>query len=120
MVTNEKSVAQVKTQQQKQGGVVPSKIPHGNSVLIETENYMFNLTKQNDHWFLESAHPMARTLKQIVGIKSTDVKTGITMNDWIGKGMSLTLSSPYGTSLITRQVQSAVVSGKGFEVNVWD
>ena len=120
MATDEKSMAEIRTQQEKQGGVIPSKLAHGQSVLVETENYMFNLTKQDGHWFLESAHPMAQTIKQVVGITSYDKKSGFIMDDWIGKDMMLTLISPYGTALITRHVQSAVVSGEGFEVNVWD
>lgn len=118
MATEEKSLVEVR--QRRQGGVIPSQMAVGSYILIETEDFIYRITRESGHWFLESGHPLVRTNNMLVGIKSTDTHSGLTMFDWVGKGMILTLDTPYGVSIITKEVESAVIGGDNYEVDVWE
>ena len=124
MVENQKSVVKVKEafreQQEKQGGVIPSRMKVGDFVLVETDNFMYKLTKESRHWFVESGHPLVRTNNMVIGFLCADPFTLCKMDDWIGKGMVLTMETPYGLAITTKPVVSAIVGGKNYEVSVWD
>lgn len=110
----------VRAAQLEAGGVRPSHLKNGESVIVETDNYMYRISKEDGRWFVESGHPMIKSNNLVVGIKSIDPTTGCGIDDWIGKGMALSLTTPYGVGIITKVVMSAIVCGNGYEVSVWD
>lgn len=118
MVRNQKDLFRIG--QEKQGGIVPSQLKADQSVLVETCQYVYKITKEGQHWFVDSGHDLVRHNSQIVNISSTDPVTSCYMPDWIGKGMLLELTTPYGLTIITKEVESALIQGKNFEMNLWD
>jgi len=111
MVENEKGMA---------AGVIPSKMAVGDSVLVETDDYMFNIIRESENWFVESGSKLVRNNNMVVGIASIPEGSHLIRHDLIAKNERMQLTTPYGTAIITKPVISAIFKGNGYEVSVWD
>lgn len=116
--------------QDKQGGVIPSKLGHGSVIIVETAEYMYEFTI--DHLSMPTTRYVVNTASkfcrqsgtQVMGIDATNRKLKLDIPDWIGKDMLMQLNYPSGTTVLTNAVTGVTILGKDkkgdeFQYDLW-
>ncbi len=103
--------------QKAHGGIVPSKLKHGEEVLVETNNfvYRFKVTDtldDNRRFLLDTGAPSCRGNDVCVNIRSHSSKLKYEIPDWVGKDMRLILKFTNGNSILIGEVRGASIIGK--------
>lgn len=103
------------------GGVVPTQLKENVAVYIGTVDYAYKVVRDGERFLIDSANPLLKqTERTIIRIDSVDRKTSCSLEDWIGKDMVLTLTTPYGYSIMTREVESVSIEGEGYKLELWN
>lgn len=119
-----------KNLQEKQGGVVPSKLGHGTIVIVETAEYMYEfivdcISMPTTRYMINTASNFCRSSgNQVISIDSTNRKLKLDIPDWIGKDMLMKLIYPSGTIVLTNVVTGVLIIGtdklgKEFQFDLW-
>lgn len=111
-------------QQRELGGIIPSKLKLSESVFIETVDYVYKIQRVEEDgksmFVIDTAALAFGRDRTVLDISSIDGQTSAKMEDWIGLGMHMNLQTPNGTSVFTREVDSAIIQGDGYDVELWD
>jgi len=104
-------------EQKKLGGIVPSMLKDGDQVIIETDEFVYEITVSlampTPRFILASGSPTCAKYGNILlDIKSRNRKLKYDMEDWIGKGVSLLYCFQGGTNVLTGAVTGATLVGK--------
>lgn len=115
--------------QKEQGGIVPSKVKGGTTLLIETSQYMYEIKALDmpvgRRYILTTGAPICRNEHVVIGVKAHWKEVKYEMPDWIGKGMCMVMSFASGTTVLTGEVKGLTLTSKGkdgkpFSYNFWD
>ena len=115
-------------QQEKQGGIVPSKLPPGSIILVETIDFVYELTvirmaKSKAIRFkvdagspgIQSRSESERVMRRI---DSHFAPLKHDRKDWIGKDAKMAFGFTEST-LLTTEVQSLHIDTGGFKYEFW-
>lgn len=115
--------------QQEQGGIVPSKLGNGTTVLLDTHSYIYELTvvdtQAGRRFMLNTASPMCKNKTVVKSIRAHSTKLKYNMEDWIGKEMRLIFTFSDGSNVMIGDVRGATVqgeskSGKPYRYDFWE
>lgn len=118
-------------QQKAQGGIVPSGLADGSKILVETEEFMYEITVQSGifptpRFILATASPSCQRLGHILlGLSARNRKLKYDLEDWIGKDASLLLKFQGGTNVLTTAVLGATLvlkkeDGSEYKYEMWE
>lgn len=119
-----------KNLQEKQGGIVPSKLGHGSVIIVETDEFMYEFTVDcismpTVRYTVQTASRFCtQSGSQVIGIDATNRKLKLDIPDWIGKDMLMQLNYPTGTTVLTNAVTGVTILGKDkkgdeFQYDLW-
>lgn len=117
----ESEIKGFKKLQKEQGGIIPSKLKLGTTVLVETNEFVYGLKKiESKKYLLDTGSPVCRPHKNCIDICSHFPKLKCNMPDWIGKDMRLILKFDDGGSVMIGTVKGVTVKTNKFQYNLWE
>ena len=112
--------------QKELGGVVPSKLKVGQTLLIETYNYIYGVEVLENHEYeITTSSLLCQDNKLAVKLQSHSSKIKYDMPDWIGKGMRLVITFKSGLEVIVGEITGMTVTGikangEEYNLSLWD
>ena len=112
--------------QRKKGGITLSKLCAKQEVLIETNDFMYNLVMLgNKEFTVETGAPLFKKTTRYNRVVAHHSRLKFDMEDWIGHGMRVIIHTNNGPSVMIGEVKSAVVKGFtkdgiSYSAEVWD
>lgn len=109
--------------QEELGGIVPSKLSNNTTILVETNQYIYEIIvkhkKDKTCYIVNTASPACRGQKLCLKMLAYYSKLKYEMPDWIGKGMRLIFKFSKGPSILIGEVIGATIIGDGYKYDVW-
>lgn len=108
-------------EQDAQGGIVPSKLPHGTVLMIETGTFMYQITvdREQGKYIVDTGAPVCRNSKIAASIDSHYAKLKYNIEDWIGRDMRMLLHFVDGANVLTGEVTGATIKTKDYSYDLW-
>jgi len=115
--------------QEKLGGIIPSRLKHLDKVLIETIQFIYELTMvetpKGRRYILETASPVCAGNTVVIHIESHYTKLKYNIEDWIGKDMRPILKFTNGNSVMIGDVKGLSIVGHSddgteYTYNFWE
>ena len=101
--------------QQEQGGIVPSRLNNGSVILLDTHQYIYEITVVDTptgrRYMLTTASPMCKNKTVVTSIRAHSTKLNYNMEDWIGKEMRGIFKFGDGSTVMVGDIRGATVLG---------
>ena len=118
-----------KRRQKNMGGITPSLLKNGTKFLIETHQWIYQLSVKDTlagrRFLLETAAPMCEGNHVIVHIHSHSTNLKCDIQDWIGKEMRPVFKFSNGNSVMAGEVEGASIvgvkdDGSEYNYDLWE